>query len=166
MIGNDDFASPIDRNTQRKILLHLRAIYPERTQLVQTLEMDREEMVRNLTYLQEHGLVDGGVRWSAHGYSLTYQSLTAKGVDFLEDDGGLSAILNTVTIRMHADTIRDLIAVRIDATDLPPERKSAIKQHLAALSEAGLRAATTDLVQAGLRHLEDVPGWLRTLGAL
>ncbi len=68
-------------------------------------------------------------------------SITAAGLDFLADDGGLSAILGVVTVKVHADTIRDLIAAKIDTADLPVEKKSALKKQLAALPETALRAA-------------------------
>ena len=42
--------------------------------------------------------------------------ITAKGIDFLEDDGGLSAILGVVTVKLHADTLREMLAKKIDAS--------------------------------------------------
>ena len=91
---------------------------------------------------------------------------TPAGLDFLSEDGGLSAILGVVTVKLHADTIRDMIAAKIEAAPIPANEKSALKRHLAALSETGLKAATTDLVKIGLEHLPDAIHWLQTLGAL
>jgi hypothetical protein len=76
-------------------------------------------------------------------------------LDFLADDGGLSAILGVVTVRLDATTIRDLIAAKVDAAAIPIEEKSVLKRNLAALSETALKGATTDLVKAGLDHLPD-----------
>ena len=83
------------------------------------------------------------------------------GLDFLADDGGLSAILGVVTVKLHADTIRDLISAKIEEAAIPPEHKSALKKGLASLSEKALGAATTDLVRTGLDHLPDAAHWLR-----
>lgn len=52
------------------------------------------------------------------------------------------------------------------ASDAPPEEKSALKRHLAGLSEAVLKAATTDLVRLGLAHLPDAIPWLQKLFGL
>ena len=97
--------------------------------------------------------------------TLSAASITAAGLDFLADDGGLSAILGVVTVKLHADTIRDLIGAKIDAAAIPAEQKSALKQRLAGLSGKALEAATADLVRTGLDHLPDAAHWLfRILG--
>ena len=79
-------------------------------------------------------------------------TITAAGLDFLEDGGGLSAILGVVTVRLHADTVRALIDAKIEASPIPAEEKSRLRKVLAHLSEASLRVATTDLVKSGLDH--------------
>src|SRR5882672_5223716 len=53
-------------------------------------------------------------------------TITVKGLDFLQDDGGLGAILNVVTVRFEAETLRALIEAKVDASDEPPEQKSAM----------------------------------------
>jgi hypothetical protein len=90
-------------------------------------------------------------------------TITATGLDFLENDGGLSAILGVVTVKLHADTIRSLIDAKIDTSSMPAEDKSKLRKILANLSEAGLKAATTDQVKSGLDHLPDIVHWLRSL---
>ena len=49
--------------------------------------------------------------------------ITAKGLDFLEDDGGLSAILGAITVKLDPDDLRALIAARIEESDLPTRTK-------------------------------------------
>jgi hypothetical protein len=99
------------------------------------------------------------------GYSyIGGTKITARGLDFLADDGGLSAIFGVVTVKLHADTIRDLIATKIEALPVPAAEKSALRKHLAELSEVALRAATTDLVKAGLDYLPNAVHWLQNLG--
>jgi hypothetical protein len=68
-----------------------------------------------------------------------------------------------VTVRLHADTIRDLIAAKIDAAAIPVEEKSKLKKALASLSETALKSATTDLVRTGLDHLPNAAHWLSKL---
>jgi hypothetical protein len=68
-----------------------------------------------------------------------------------------------VTVRLHADTIRDLIEAKIEAASIPAEEKSRLRKALANLSEASLKAATTDLVKLGLDRLPDAVHWLRFL---
>lgn len=42
--------------------------------------------------------------------------LTAKGLDFIADDGGLGAILGDVTVRLHGDALRDLLISRVQSS--------------------------------------------------
>ena len=45
------------------------------------------------------------------------------------DDGGLSAILGVVTVKLHSDTIQALLNTKIDQADIPPEEKSKLKDY-------------------------------------
>jgi hypothetical protein len=117
------------------------------------------------TYGGMHGLCESGVIIGVDGHLAFGQSIiTAAGLDFLEDDGGLSAILGVVTVKLHADTIRDLIDAKIETSSLPAEEKSKLRKALAGLSEAGLREVITGLVKIGLNHLPDAAHWLHSLG--
>ena len=154
----------LDRALQRQILELLREHYPCGTIPVRRLELGEEQAATNLRYLEEHGLCESGVIIGADGHlAFGLSTITAAGLDFLEDDGGLSAILGVVTVKLHADTIRNLIDAKIETSSMPAEEKSKLRKILANLSEAGLKAATTDLVKSGLHHLPDAVHWLRSL---
>jgi hypothetical protein len=157
----------LDRAVQRQILELLRKHYPRTAIPVRELELDREIAATNLRYLEEHGLCKSGVKIGARGdIAFGESTITAAGLDFLEDDGGLSAILGVVTVKLHADTIRDLIGAKIEASTMPAEEKSKLRKVLAGLSEAGLREATTELVKIGLNHLPDAAHLLHFLTPL
>ncbi|UQI38830.1 hypothetical protein [Vreelandella venusta] len=79
--------------------------------------------------------------------------ITARGIDFLEDDGGLSAILGTVTVKLHADTIRDLIDAKItESNTIPEQEKPALREALKGMKEEGLKQLTTRLVSYGIEQ--------------
>jgi hypothetical protein len=162
-----DVGSPLDRAYQRELLLTMRAAYPDWI-CTSPPHQDEAKLLANLAYLGEHGLCDNKLtqnmsrRFDWHG-----SKITASGLDFLEEDGGLSAILGVVTVRLHSDTIRELIGAKIDATPLSEPEKSALKKHLATLSEAAWRTVTTELVKSGLNHMTDIIPWLQhTLSTL
>jgi hypothetical protein len=123
--------------------------------------------VPNLRYLAEHGLCrveiseDSGL--APHWLSAT---ITAKGTDYLLEDGGLGAELNAVTIRLHPDTIRELLAAQIEASDLPPERKSALMEHLGSASRKVLADGFAELLREGFRRAPAGVEWLRTLAGI
>jgi hypothetical protein len=152
----------VSREKQRELLSQLGEVYPVHASFRVDGEEEAREVAANLRYLEEHGLCIADVQISADGSAIQFGAsyITARGLDFLADDGGLSAILGVVTVKLHADTIRDLIAAKIDAAAMPAEEKSALKRGLAALSQKALEAATTDLVRTGLDHLPDAAHWL------
>ena len=157
----------IDRELQRALLIAMRDCFPEPLDQLPEPGPDGSPGIHaNLLYLQEHGLCDAGLLRNMASYSYAGATITARGLDFLADDGGLSAILGVVTVKLHADTVRDLIAAKIAETPLPAEEKSALMKQLGGLSETALRAATTDLVRVGLDRLPDAIHWLRTIVGL
>ena len=52
--------------------------------------------------------------------------ITEKGLDFLKDDGGLTAILGIVTVRFEADTIRTILQIKVNQSDLSPADKQKL----------------------------------------
>lgn len=156
----------IDRDLQRQLLEKMRDGYPRGVTFDMTPEQ-HQTYAANLVYLAEHGLcVSGVVMTDDERLHFGPATITAAGLDFLTADGGLSAILGVVTVRLHADTIRDLIAAKIDAAKLAPAEKSALRRHLEALPETVLRAGATDLVQLGLTRIPDIATWLHRLAGL
>ncbi|MGW8193905.1 MAG: hypothetical protein ACWGOX_06530 [Desulforhopalus sp.] len=92
----------LDRKLQLTILLELRENFPNDV-AIHRLDCysEKQYFIANLIYLREHGLVGGDVseEFSAGGSakSMTWAIITAKGLDFLEDDGGIKAILTQGT---------------------------------------------------------------------
>lgn len=83
---------------------------------------------------------------------LIYQggNITAKGMDFLADDGGLSAVLGVVTIKLHDDTIKALIEARILASSLPEPEKKRLIDRLRELRAETTKHLVLKLVDLGL----------------
>ena len=145
----------LDRDLQREVLLECREAYPG------WVEYTHEEQVRdgfqaNLIYLHEHGLIAGTlINGNAE---LIRPRITATGLDFLEDDGGVSAILRTITVKIDQDDLRSLIAARVEASDLPPEEKAPLSHAMRSLPAQALRDLTARLVNEAV---DQWPGALR-----
>lgn len=92
--------------------------------------------------------------------------ITKKGLDFIADDGGLSAILNIVTVKLHADTIRKMLSSKIATQDISHDQKMTLLQRVKGASEKALEAATTDLIQKGLHQIPDFVTWLQKVVGL
>ena len=151
----------VDRNLQREILKELNNIYPDSktyeywidaaiAQVVGVIETVGEAELyiakrsANLQYLAEHGLV---VFVDKTRITSTVK-ITAKGIDFLMDDGGLSAILGVVTVKLHSDTIQALLNTKIDQANIPPEEKSRLKGILSKMGDVALAKFTEKAIDA------------------
>jgi hypothetical protein len=153
----------LDRALQRQLLEIMAGAYPGSTSAVSQVDQPIETVLANLAYLAEHGLCDAQLYESIGGnWSYGDQKITAQGLDFLADDGSLTAIWGTITVKLHAQTIRELIDAKIDQIEASSEEKRSLKSRLAAISEASLKSATEYLVQRGLTDLPDAISWIRT----
>lgn len=159
-----------DRNLQREILQKLANTYPDSSSEAwdQILKMaDTSTIIGNLLYLEEHGLIVSGLRGSHSGRHISTGNLkiTARGLDFLEDDGGLSAILGIVTIKIHDDQLRLMLASRIQESDVPKEEKQKWLDQLREIPSDATKHLIHRLIDAGLDRWPDVLAAMQTLGS-
>lgn len=147
----------LDRGLQKELLTKLADAYPGHAQLATTYTQEPEaeaKYIANMLYLEAHGLVNAGLKRNLSGqYTSMPPSITARGLDFLADDGGLSAILGTVTIKIHDDTIRDLITMKIAASDIPEEEKGPLVESIKELPGEAVKHVAMSLIDAGLENL-------------
>ncbi|RXE48721.1 hypothetical protein B4O83_12380 [Chromohalobacter israelensis] len=152
----------LDRHLQRDLLNQLAEAYPENRKDVLPEGDPHSSVSVNLHYLQEHGLVQIGkpaarpfIKRGAEDREArtVYRgvAITAAGIDFLEEDGGLSAILGVVTVRLHSETIREIEA-KILASNQPETEKTRLLDRLRSMPEEGLKTLTQELVRTGLNH--------------
>jgi hypothetical protein len=156
----------LDRARQLQLLLELRDAYPHLVfYTAGGDEAGRRESV-NLHYLLEHGLIDGKVQFSGTGdKSARWQvRITHKGLDFLADDGGLGAILGVVTVKLHDDTIRDLMIARVDADATKDQTaKAKLKDMIRGLPAEALSIIVRKAMETGLTHVGDIGVWIHQL---
>ena len=146
----------LDREYQKEILRRLADSYPDYLNCIDWLHKisaeDEEKYAANILYLEGHGLVEGGVTMSLDRqvfFSLPPE-ITAKGIDFIADDGGLSAILGVVTIKFHEDTIRDMIQAKIMSSSMPQPDKQRFVDALKQLPGESIKHLTMRLLDLGL----------------
>ncbi|MFP1683367.1 hypothetical protein ACLD0W_12715 [Alloalcanivorax sp. C16-1] len=156
----------IDRDVQKRLLNTLADRYPNKLHVndLQGIANSGAELTANAAYLHEHGLVEAQTTKSlSQPVALFNAKITAQGMDFLADDGGLTAILRVVTVRLEADTVRQLMEMKIEQSDLSTHEKSRLKEALRNASSEGLKELTRRLVQAGIEHGPNAIQWLGTL---
>jgi hypothetical protein len=157
----------LDRAYQLELLNMLSESYPSPffdPKMGKGMDADQKHRyVANMCYLAEHGLVESGVHPTIDGlYSLSSPSITAKGMDFLADDGGLSAILGTVTIKFHDDALKALIETKIMTSEIDPQDKKKWSDALRELPAESTKHLTMKLLDSGLAHAPDALRLIQT----
>lgn len=168
----------LNRALQKAILLKLAETYPHPNgeQLISYVSREEgytgfnnqsyNDIVANLFYLQEHQLIEGfTIKYSLGGHSIENFSstrLTHRGADFLLDDGGLSAILGTITVKFHEETIKSLLSAKISDSNLPEHEKSTLLTSLKNLSGKALEQVITKLVDLGFESADQAIPLLKT----
>ncbi|HFF6210445.1 hypothetical protein I5V52_08705 [Stenotrophomonas maltophilia] len=152
----------LDREAQRRILARLAEDYPQDVAAEFLYEhIEPNLLLPNISYLEEHGLITAeyfGPKWQ--GNPVLTATLTHRGYDFIQDDGGLGAILGVLTVRIHEDFIKDLIASKVMASDLSEPDKQKFVDQLRELPGETTKHLMLRLVDAGLEN------WHRVLPLL
>lgn len=147
----------LNRALQQEILIQTAKAYPfalgyEELSTDIWKNTEEKELARELQYLVEHGLLDkDAISFSIDNQiSLRNIKITNKGMDFLQEDGGLSAILNVVTVKFEADTLKAILTSKIDAADIPADEKSELMKAVEGLPADGLRHLMTKVLDKGM----------------
>ena len=146
-----------DRELQKHILSCCIDAYPAHTTWnsfdPEIIQIDDVKLSANIIYLAEHGLLTIREQRSDDPYSfLDHMRATCKGVDFMQNDGGLSAILSVQTIKFHREAVvvlEDLITI----SNMDVEQKEKAKSTLGELSTEALKTVVQAATTAGLSAL-------------
>lgn len=163
----------LNRELQYFILKLLEKSYPyARTDVAVFTELEafspdvgRDEVIANLVYLEEHELIRSGLVLSMpHHYQFSREGMriSHKGMDFLKEDGGLSAILNCVTVRIHDETLAR-IASFLEQSPLPAPQKKAYLEKLRELPFETTRHLVCRLLDLALEKTPDALQLIQTL---
>lgn len=152
----------IDRAYQLELLKNLAEKYPSEIQYFLEEQYD-PVLISNAWYLADHGLIKCSKDKFADGtHFITEATITHKGIDFLADDGGLSAILGVVTIKLHEDQLLQLLERRIEAAPGSQTDKNGLIAQLRALPGDSIKHVTMKLLDLGLDKAPDAFQLLRT----
>ncbi len=155
----------IDRELQRLMLTRMADAFPapwDSREFLEAIESERAYEA-NLAYLKGHGLIDVYLDVGLDGsIACGLPSITSRGLDFLAEDGGLGAILGVVTIKIHDESIRQLIGAHIDRMPGTEDEKSALRRVLRDVPAEASKTMIDRLVALGLEHLPGTLGSLHT----
>lgn len=155
----------LDRAFQKQILVALADAYPTKVSPTTLFdESRRSEVVVNLAYLEEHGLVR--LNWSRAIGEPPHPGpagITAAGIDFLHDDGGLSAILGVVTVKLHEESLRALLVREVAQSSDDETIKGQVIAQIKALPAEGLKTIATKSLEVGLSRIPQLAHFIQGL---
>ncbi|EPS2039164.1 hypothetical protein ACVCG4_000577 [Citrobacter braakii] len=126
-----------------------------------------DHFVACMLYLEMHSLVStpfvrsetmAGVDFI---FNASYCNITEKGIDFLLDDGGLSAILKVQTVRLHNDTIVALEDI-IRVANISEDQKKGLISKLRELPGDAIKHLTLQLLTQGVLNLPNALRLIQT----
>lgn len=141
----------LNRKLQKDILVALSEVYPD-SLLVSALPgfSHNREFMGNLFYLQEHGVIDGGdIREPGQCRSMVDAQITKAGLDFLADDGGLSAILGYTFVKLEASVLVDSLLKLLPEAEVEDDRRLAAAAKLKSMDDAALADLVVELLRRG-----------------
>lgn len=156
----------LNRSLQRTILEQLRTAYPSIVDCQVLPEFDRDGAFQsNIFYLEEHHLIQSVAKSDkvcGRPPMILTAKITAAGLDFLEDDGGLGAILNKVTVKFDSDDLCKLLSLKVDQLQIAPDKKDNILSTIKQLPAETLRTVYIRLIEYGLDKAPDAYKLLQT----
>lgn len=123
---------------------------------------DRQEIGREVIYLVECGLATAAVRRFDGEIHFGRLLITAKGSDYIAAENTIGAEMNVITVRLHQDTIRDLLIARVRESDADDTVKGKLVDQLKALPAQGVAKLAERALEQALQTLPNAIQWLQT----
>lgn len=158
--------SRLDRELQYQILELAVEAYPSYiSEIPEHLSfIDDKTLLQNIAYLNEEGLIRGGIHEFMEGNEpdLEFVCATKDAINLLSEDGSISASLKVVNVKLHDDTLSALRAF-INQNVSDPEEKRVYLQRLKELPADATKHIVLKLLDQGLTQMPNAIQWLQTM---
>lgn len=119
-----------------------------------------------LQYLVDHGLAEELGNFRALGSTIIgFVKITARGLDYLSEDGGLSSELNKITVQIDEEQFRQLLLTTISNADMALEEKSILQDLIHDLSLEALKNLAKKVLELGLSKQQELLQLIQTASA-
>lgn len=118
----------------------------------------------NAKYLEEHGFLQ--VMWrNTCDPDMPFgpTRIKAAGIDFLADDGGITAIKGTLTVRPHEDSIRALLIQGVADSSEDDSVKGKLIDHLKSLPSQAVAQLAEKAIDGGVRAMPNAAQWVQSV---
>jgi hypothetical protein len=140
----------LNRRLQLKMLETLSDHYPDHAPNFTQQFKSEPDFIPNLHYLKEHDFLAGEPERKGGSKYLVNVRITKNGLDFLADDGGIGAMLRTVTVKLDADQFREILAAKVHALAVSDEKKASMLSKLRDLPAEILNRWIMKVVDKGI----------------
>ncbi|RJK63713.1 hypothetical protein CMV60_19950 [Serratia marcescens] len=158
--------SRLDRGLQYQILELAAEDYPNHiTKIPAHLSsVDDKTLLQNIAYLNEEGLIRGGIDevMAGHKPDLKLAQATKDAMNLLSEDGSISASLKVINVKLHDETLSALSAYINQNVSDPEERKVCL-QRLKELPADATKHIVLKLLDQGLAQMPNAIHWLQTM---
>jgi hypothetical protein len=152
----------IDRELQRGILTRLADTYPKMADVGSVFGSVSKPIMVNLSYLEEHGLLT--TSWINRRDDFpTGARISARGLDFLADDGGLTAMLGILTVRSDERQLKQILIDRVNSSNEPKDIKTRLIETIRGLPADLTKEAMVEAAKSGLEQIPNIAQWIMSL---
>lgn len=155
----------LNRELQTDILNYLATFYPSQPPknheetLLAIADGDGDALTRSLYYLYEQHCISENclskeIFQPTPRFCMGLVRITSTGLDVIQEDGGISAIKNTVTVRFHADALT-FLEQWISHSSQGPNDKQALVARLRGLPTSAIEHLMKKILDAAVGHLPD-----------
>ena len=124
-----------------------------------------KKYIVNLQYLEQKGLVISHIIRSVDGkYSCAFPpELTADGWDYISQEGGVRANIDTITVKIHENTLAQLIYAINQSQNTDQSLKDKLISDLKSLPGKTIASLSTKLICAALSHPAELTSLLQSV---
>ncbi|WP_411850698.1 hypothetical protein ACLB90_17800 [Stenotrophomonas sp. LGBM10] len=143
----------INKERLVRILKFAEEANPQPVDLIAALGPEADEAIVEIKYLRDHGLLDVIISTSLDGeFFLGTTRITSAGLDYLSDDGGLTEERGGTTVKIHADSLQQMLELMVLRSDLDQPQKQRYVDELRKLPAETTKHLALKAVDAAMAH--------------
>ncbi len=147
----------IDMEYVLEVLEQLKNVYPKPADFMvwKKYVENHGKFVAVINYLYDHRMIDNRIETNINGeYVFAGKvALTGRGIDFLRTDGGLTALLDITTIKLHPDDLNLILENAINSSESTPAQKQTMRDALKQLPADATKHLIMTLLDKGVSAL-------------
>jgi len=126
---------------------------PHPVNLKKSLGSEADGAIVEIQYLKDHGLLEVDIaRYMDGSFGLGVTRITSAGLDYLSDDGGLTEELGGTTVKIHAESLQQMLELMVLRSDLDQPQKQRYVDELRKLPAETTKHLALKAVDAAIQQ--------------